>query len=122
MSNTAVFSLFLSGFIQSTYFFRYFKTCEHIQQKMYNIFFHTYSNGRISKGERGMTKYLGIHETLEVHELLAFKNLCLTKSVTMSGLAQDEELKSILSKDVETGKQHIQQLENFLTTQEEHHE
>ncbi|MFL6562520.1 MAG: hypothetical protein ACJ8MO_41275 [Bacillus sp. (in: firmicutes)] len=62
-----------------------------------------------------MTKYLGLHETLDVHELLSFKNLCLTKATTMSALAQDEELKAILSSDVSTGIQHIQQLQRFLT-------
>ena len=62
-----------------------------------------------------MTKYLGLHETLDVHELLSFKNLCLTKATTMSVLAQDEELRAILSSDVATGTQHIQQLQQFLT-------
>ncbi|MEH7120156.1 hypothetical protein V7128_22440 [Neobacillus vireti] len=62
-----------------------------------------------------MTKHLGLHETLDLHELLTFKNLCLTKSSTMSVLVQDEELKSILSDDAQTGVQHIQQLQEFLT-------
>ena len=66
-----------------------------------------------------MTKYLGLHETLDVHELLSFKNLCLTKATTMSVLAQDEELRAILSSDVATGTQHIQQLQQFLTEREE---
>ena len=62
-----------------------------------------------------MTKYLGLHETLELHEILTFKNLCLTKSLTMSGLAQDAELKALLDNDVATGTQSIQQLQQFLT-------
>ncbi|MFL6561910.1 MAG: hypothetical protein ACJ8MO_38130 [Bacillus sp. (in: firmicutes)] len=62
-----------------------------------------------------MTKYLGLHETLDLHELLTFKNLCLTKATTMSVLAQDEELKAILSADSAAGIQHIQQLKQFLT-------
>ena len=62
-----------------------------------------------------MTKHLGLHETLDLHELLTFKNLCLTKSSTMSVLVQDEELKAILSDDAHTGVQHIQQLQEFLT-------
>ncbi|MFP5110623.1 hypothetical protein ACSU6B_28545 [Neobacillus sp. C211] len=66
-----------------------------------------------------MTKYLGLHETLDLHELLSFKNLCLTKATTMSVLAQDEELKAILSEDVTTGTQHIQQLQQFLTDRRE---
>jgi len=66
-----------------------------------------------------MTKYLGLHETLDLHELLSFKNLCLTKATTMSVLAQDPELKAIMSEDVATGTQHIQQLQQFLTNREE---
>lgn len=62
-----------------------------------------------------MTKFLGLHETLDLHELLSFKNLCLTKATTMSVLAQDPELQAILSDDVTTGTQHIQQLQQFLT-------
>ncbi|MEH7074880.1 hypothetical protein [Neobacillus drentensis] len=65
-----------------------------------------------------MTKYLGLHETLDLHELLSFKNLCLTKATTMSALAQDEELKAILSEDAAAGTQHIQQLKQFLTERE----
>ncbi len=65
-----------------------------------------------------MTKYLGLHETLDLHELLSFKNLCLTKATTMSVLAQDTELKAILSGDVAAGTKHIQQLQQFLTNRE----
>ncbi|MCM2531329.1 hypothetical protein NDK43_01410 [Neobacillus pocheonensis] len=61
-----------------------------------------------------MSNYLGLHETLEVHELLTFKNLCLTKVTTMSALVQDDELSAILSNDMTTGTQHIQQLQRFL--------
>ena len=62
-----------------------------------------------------MTKYMGLHETLEVHELLVFKNLCLTKSVAMSGLVQDPELKSILTNDVKSGTKFVQRLQEFIT-------
>jgi similar to spore coat protein len=57
---------------------------------------------------------LGQHETLELHELLVLKNLCLTKSSTMSTLVQDQELKDILNSDVSTGKSQIQQLQDLL--------
>jgi similar to spore coat protein len=67
-----------------------------------------------------MTKFLGLHETLEVHELLTFKNLCLTKATTMGALAQDPELKDILANDVTTGTMHIEQLQAFLTNREAH--
>jgi similar to spore coat protein len=66
-----------------------------------------------------MTKYLGLHETLEVLELLTFKSLCLTKATTMNGLVQDIELKTILSNDLNTGTEHIQHLQEFLTNRGE---
>lgn len=66
-----------------------------------------------------MTKFLGLHETLEVHELLTFKSLCLTKATTMSALAVDEELKMLLANDVTAGTRHIKQLQRFLTNREE---
>jgi similar to spore coat protein len=70
-------------------------------------------------GGKTMTKYLGLHETLDLHELLTFKNLCLTKATTMSVLAQDPELKAILSEDAASGTQHILQLQKFLTDRSE---
>lgn len=62
-----------------------------------------------------MTETLGLHETLEAHEILTFKSLCLTKSSTMSSLVQDTELQNILLKDMDTGTQDIQKLQEILT-------
>ncbi|MED4207319.1 hypothetical protein [Neobacillus mesonae] len=62
-----------------------------------------------------MVKHLALHETLDLHELLAFKNLCLTKTTTMSKLAEDEELRTIMEADAAAGIQHIQQIQKFLT-------
>jgi similar to spore coat protein len=66
-----------------------------------------------------MTNYLALHETLDVHELLTFKTICLTKAVTMSALAQDEELKAILESDATTGVEQIQRLQQHLVKREE---
>ncbi|WHZ05748.1 hypothetical protein QNH48_14460 [Neobacillus sp. YX16] len=68
-----------------------------------------------------MTKYLGLHETLETLELIAFKTVCLTKTVTMSKLLPDGDLKTILSGDLESGSQGLKQLQNFITNREETH-
>ncbi len=57
---------------------------------------------------------LGVHETLELHEIMAFKSLCLTKSSTMSGFVQDNELKNLLTQDVNQTKSHIQTLQQFV--------
>ncbi|WP_409303989.1 hypothetical protein [Peribacillus sp. SCS-155] len=58
---------------------------------------------------------LGLHETLEMHELLIFKNTCLTKSASMGALAQDPALKAILEQDVTQSQQAVQQLQNLLS-------
>ncbi|MFE4524047.1 hypothetical protein ACFRCQ_18375 [Cytobacillus firmus] len=68
-----------------------------------------------------MTKYLGLHETLETLELIAFKTVCLTKSVTMSKLLPDGDLKTILSGDLESGSQGLKQLQTFITNREVTH-
>lgn len=62
-----------------------------------------------------MKSKLGLHETMELHELLVFKNLSLTKSLLMSGMVQDEELKTILSDDANTGTGFIQNMKEILT-------
>lgn len=61
------------------------------------------------------TQYMGIHESLDLHEILMFKNLCLTKSTTMSVLVQDEELKQILSDDANKTTKQINRLQQFIT-------
>ncbi|WP_404332492.1 hypothetical protein [Mesobacillus maritimus] len=62
-----------------------------------------------------VTQYMGIHESLDLHEILMFKNLCLTKSTTMSALVQDEELKQILSDDANKTTKQINRLQQFIT-------
>lgn len=66
-----------------------------------------------------MVKHLALHETLDLQELLSFKNLCLTKAAMMGKLAQDEELRTILTDDAATGVRHIQQLQKFITLRED---
>lgn len=66
-----------------------------------------------------MTKNLGLHETLEAHEILSFKSLCLTKSSTMSSLVQDTELQNILLEDMRAVTQDIQTMQEILTNRGE---
>ncbi|MEC2307977.1 hypothetical protein [Bacillus atrophaeus] len=56
----------------------------------------------------------GFHETLDLHELLVFKNLCLTKSSTMTGLVQDQELRDILEQDALKTRQQVERLQSLL--------
>ena len=67
-----------------------------------------------------MKRTLGLHETLELHELITFKSLYLTKTATMSGLAQDLDLQTILLDAAKNGHEHIQRLKEFLTNTGEH--
>lgn len=43
---------------------------------------------------------LALHESLELHEILNFKTLCLAKSKLTQGIVFDQELKALLEKDV----------------------
>lgn len=54
------------------------------------------------------------HEAMELHELLTFKNICATKSASMSALVKDEELKSIMQQDFTAGKEHIKELNDLM--------
>lgn len=65
------------------------------------------------------TQYLAPHETYELHELLTFKNLCLTKSATLSGLVQDPNLKGILEQDVQKTRGQVQRIKEFMTNRGE---
>ncbi|MCK1983642.1 MULTISPECIES: hypothetical protein [Peribacillus] len=66
-----------------------------------------------------LVEKLGLHETLELHEILNFKSLCLSKASTMNGLVQDTELKNILLQDMSNGREHIQKLQEILVNQGE---
>jgi similar to spore coat protein len=61
-----------------------------------------------------MQKEFAPNETMQLHELLTLKNLSLTKSITMSPLVSDEELKTILKNNIKTSQQHIRELKGFL--------
>ena len=61
-----------------------------------------------------MMNKLGLHETLELHELLVFKNLSFTKSVAMAGLIQDPALKTILQENEEADVAFIMTLQGIL--------
>lgn len=54
---------------------------------------------------------LAPHESMEIHEALNFKTLCLAKSKLMQGLVFDQELKDLMQKDVEQTIQAIRDLQ-----------
>lgn len=60
-----------------------------------------------------MTKYLGLHETLELHEVLIFKTVTLTKATTMGLLVKDMRLKEILTNEVAASSTHIERMKEL---------
>ncbi|WP_217594235.1 hypothetical protein [Cohnella sp. GbtcB17] len=62
-----------------------------------------------------MKSNYAMHEMLEVHEIAAFKTVCLTKSKTMRALVTDPELIEILQQDVQLSQQQLQELSGALS-------
>lgn len=54
---------------------------------------------------------LAVHETMQIHEILNFKTVCLLKSKLMQGMVQDKELKDLLRKDMEQSALAIAELQ-----------
>lgn len=61
-----------------------------------------------------MANGLSLHETIEIHELLNFTTLRLTKSKLIQGVVFDKELKTLLIKDVQQSRQGVFTLWNLL--------
>jgi similar to spore coat protein len=62
-----------------------------------------------------MNSNYALHEMLEVHEMAAFKTVCMTKSKTMQALVTDPELMQILQQDVQLSQQQLQELGGVLS-------
>ncbi|AIQ68966.1 hypothetical protein [Paenibacillus graminis] len=62
-----------------------------------------------------MNSNYALHEMLEVHEIAAFKTVCMTKSKTMQALVTDPELIQILQQDVQLSQQQLQELGGLLS-------
>ncbi len=56
------------------------------------------------------TQRLAAHESMEIHEMMNFKTLCLAQSKMMQGLVFDRDLKHLLQKDVDMTMRHVEQL------------
>jgi similar to spore coat protein len=57
---------------------------------------------------------ISLHEAMEVHEMLNFKTICMTKSKMMQGLVFDQDLKALLGQDVEQSIKAINTLQGLL--------
>ncbi len=58
---------------------------------------------------------LAPHETMEIHEMLNFKTICLFKSKMMQGLVFDQDLKALMQKDVEQSIKAISDLQSLYS-------
>jgi similar to spore coat protein len=56
---------------------------------------------------------LALHETIETHEILNFKTVCLLRSKMMQALCFDNDLKALMEKDVQQSIQDIHELSGF---------
>lgn len=61
-----------------------------------------------------ITQNIVPNETMQLHEILTFKNTCLTKLLTMAPLVSDEELKSILKEEIQVSERHIEELKYLM--------
>ncbi|QAA32952.1 spore coat protein [Clostridium manihotivorum] len=58
--------------------------------------------------------YLAPAETMQIHELLNFKTICMTSSKMMEGVVFDQELKTLFEKDVRQSITAINDLQVLL--------
>jgi len=56
---------------------------------------------------------LADHESLDLHEVINFKTLCLAKSKLMQGLVFDQDLRALMQKDVEQSMQALRELQTI---------
>jgi similar to spore coat protein len=68
---------------------------------------------RVNGGECMDNEKLAIHETLETHEIINFKTVCLLRSKLMQGICFNNELKQLMEKDVKQSTQDINELLPF---------
>ncbi|MXQ52761.1 hypothetical protein [Shimazuella alba] len=57
---------------------------------------------------------LGMHEAIELHEVLTFKTLCTAKNRMTQGIVDDESLRRLITEDLERSSKHIDELKRFL--------
>jgi similar to spore coat protein len=59
-------------------------------------------------------QYLAPNETMQIHEMLNFKTVCMTTSKMMEGVVFDQDLKALLEKDVQQSIGSIESLQKLL--------
>ena len=57
---------------------------------------------------------LALHETMEIHEMLNFKTVSITKTKMMEGIVFDQELKALMERVVQQSIPEIKDLQSLL--------
>ncbi len=57
---------------------------------------------------------LALNETMQIHELLNLKTVCMTTSKLMEGVVFDQDLKKLLEKSVSSTMSDINDLQELL--------
>lgn len=57
---------------------------------------------------------LSLHETMEIHEMLNFKTICLVQSKMLQGVVFDQDLKRLMEEDVKQSTAAIDELQGLL--------
>jgi similar to spore coat protein len=60
--------------------------------------------------ENQQKSVLAFHETMDTHEMLNFKTVCLLKSKMMQGICFDNDLKALMQKDVQQSMKAIKDI------------
>lgn len=67
--------------------------------------------GRVMKHDS-----LALHETVDTHEIINFKTVCLLKAKMMQGIVFNQELKALMEKDVQQNIKDINELQALYET------
>lgn len=72
--------------------------------------------GMFDKGVCNMSEHkaeLAFHETMDTHEMVNFKTICLMKTKLMQGVCFDNDLKKLMDKDIEQSMQALKELQTL---------
>ncbi|MFC0214227.1 spore coat protein [Paenibacillus chartarius] len=58
---------------------------------------------------------LALHETLELHELMTAKTVCLLEAKARQQLAQDPALKALIQTDIQNTTQALNEMQTILS-------
>ncbi len=65
-------------------------------------------------------KNLTLHETMEIHEILNFKTICMIMSKLTQGVVFDQELKNLLDQDTQQSIKDVETLQGLLVKTQPH--